>query len=141
MQPQNRWIQLPPKDPPPPSPPVPGYIEEGRYLLEILTVEEAESSYGNPYYKMECKVIHPAVHDDFRVYFVLSLTEKAMWRMREFLEAIWNVQIADGLVSITPTKWIGMKFYADLRINRFQGHDRNEVGRLYPAYPLERRDF
>lgn len=143
MQPQGRWVQLPPRDPPPPppAPPAPGYIEEGRYLLEILAVEEKISLHDVQYLNLQCKVQHPAIHDDFRVYLVLSLTEKALWRMREFLEALWNVPV-DGMVFVVPENWVSMRFYADLEVIEYRGRSQgNRVGRLYPAYPVAGRDY
>lgn len=125
-----RWINLPPKEPPPPPPP--DFIPEGRYLLEVETVVEKESQWGNHYFQLRCKIIHPVVQEDFRVHFILSLALSALWRMRDFLEAVLCRGV-EGEFYLEPDALVGSRFYADLTIGCFRGKRFNEVRNFYPA--------
>jgi hypothetical protein len=127
-----RWFNFPPKEPPPPpEPPVPDYLPEGLYFLEVEHIEEKMSQYHNEYYGLRCKVLDFGVHPDFRVYFVLSTTAQARWRLAEFIEAA-TARRPLGQFLFMPEEYIGSRFRAELTTVYFRQQQRQKVGNLFP---------
>lgn len=130
-----RWLNIPPPEPPddPPGPPVPDFLPEGEYLLEVESIEEKTSQFGNIYYSLKCKIITPKVHPEFRVYFIISTAPTALWKFAEFIEATTGFRPV-GQFQFTPQQYFGSRFNALLKIDKFQNHYRNVVVKVYHQY-------
>lgn len=125
-----RWINIPPDSPDDPPPGPPDYVPEGRYVLEVEQIEEKQSQWGNEYYSLRCKVIDPFIHEDFRIYMILSTAQRALWRFGVFIEAVHGAR-PSGQFLFRPIDYLGVRFGADLTHATFNGKRHNQVGNLY----------
>jgi len=77
--------------------PDPESLPEGQYLCRIEKIEEKTSKAGNKYLDVSYNVEEPAEYNGRKILFDnLTLTEKALWRVRDWVNAAGIFPGPDG---------------------------------------------
>jgi hypothetical protein len=103
-------------------------LPEGIYNAEITGVEEKESSTGNPMYVWEIEVDNKdggtAKVKDF-----MSLTEAALWRLKELVLAtgIATKEDLKGSYDFDPNEVMEIPIKVQLEVSEYNGYRNNKV--------------
>lgn len=100
-------------------------VPDDRYLLEVLSVEEKESSEGNPYFAWKWKVSE-GPHKGATIYDNTSLKSTALWRLKTLLECM-GINVPNGKMTLDPTQWKGKKVMADVANETYQGKQKPRI--------------
>jgi len=104
----------------------------GTYEAVLTGVEErvAQSS-GDPYLNWEFTIVGPSEYDNRKVWDITSLSEKALWRLRQTLVAL-GLDPADlsGEIDFEPTELIGSRCLVEVNQEEWEGQMRNRVRKV-----------
>lgn len=104
-------------------------LDPGDYRFKVVnaTEKKAQKS-GNPMIELESRVLNPDGTEGRKVYDNLVFTEKALWKVDQFLAAIGAHPGAGKSVQLDAEDLIGREFRAKVIIGQNdKGQDRNEI--------------
>src|SRR4249919_2422181 len=124
----------------------PQEIPAGKYVGEIQSVEERTSANGNTYYAIQFRVGPEELpadvaeeYEDGALLFWNRLLKprsrsdrRALFNLRKFIEAIG---LDSNTTSIDPNEWMGRQARLHVRMGKYQGEDRAEIGSLEASEP------
>lgn len=108
-------------------------VPEGNYQLEVVSCEEKESSEGNPYLAWKYKVSEGA-YKGATIYDNTSLTAKALWRLKNLLEAM-GVEVPSGKMGLDLKSYVGNKVWVKIVNEVYQGKEKPRVGEFLREAP------
>jgi len=88
-------------------------VEPGKYVVVVEDVESNKSNAGNPYLTMWLRVASEGEHKGDTILDRLVLTEKSLWRVVAFLQAV-NVPTPRKRLSIPYRSIIGKRLTVDV---------------------------
>ena len=97
---------------------------EGRHLVKLTAIEEAESQAGNDMLSATFQVVK-GQSTGAKLYDNFVLTEKALWKLQSFLLAIGMK--ADGKVVLDLDKLIGKTCFVDVEHEEYDGKTRARI--------------
>lgn len=102
-------------------------LEEGIYVLTVETAEEAPAkSSGNPMIKLKYAV---EGHDQNKLFDNFVLTQKALWKLKEFLEALdYDV---DEIAELDVQELVGQQVQAKVIVEQYDGNDVNRIKKYF----------
>lgn len=102
-------------------------LERGRHKFRVADAEEKRSKAGNPMIEFKARQIKGDGELGRAVYGNLVFTEKALWKVDQFLAACGKHPGEGEPVEIDVDDMIGWEFEADVDITQDnKGRDRNE---------------
>ena len=102
-------------------------VEPGKYVVVVEDVESNKSNAGNPYLTMWLRVASEGEHKGDTILDRLVLTEKSLWRVVAFLQAV-NVPTPRKRLSIPYRSIIGKRLTVDVEDgDPYNGTVRSEV--------------
>ena len=103
-------------------------LEEGIYVLTIEDAEEkpAKSS-GNPMISVKFGV---EGHDQNKLFDNFVLTQKALWKLKEVLNALGYE--TDAIVDLDITELVGQQVQAKVVQEEYDGRMTNRIKSYYP---------
>lgn len=110
-------------------------IPNDDYLFKISDAWEGISGTGNPTAYFEAK-IPKGNYKGFQGYYNCSLKPKALWKLRQFLEALGMEDLGKKL-NIDWTEVIGKYFGATVEEDTYQGKVRSKIIDVFPSSELE----
>jgi hypothetical protein len=97
---------------------------EGEHVAVLKSIEEKESQGGNDMLAATFEVV-AGPSSGARVFDNFPLTEKALWKLKMYLEAIGMK--ADGKVAIDTDKMVGKKLIISVSHEEYQGQTRARI--------------
>lgn len=114
-------------------------VEPGRYRVVVEDVDVTTSNAGNPMVNLWLRIISPAEFNGSTLVDRLTLTEKAMFRVVNFLQAL-GMPTPRKRIQINPRKFIGHTLDVDVDDgDPYRGNIRSEV-RGYIRVPKKRAE-
>lgn len=102
-------------------------VEPGKYAVVVEDVESNKSNAGNPYLTVWLRIDQPGEHKGETLLDRLVLTEKSLWRLVAFLQAI-NVPTPRKRLSVPYRLLIGKRLVVDVEDgDPYNGSIRSEV--------------
>lgn len=102
------------------------YVTPGTYLVEIDSVEGQESNAGNQMAVLTLKVLNGQSKGLILIDRLVN-TEKALFRVVNFLEALTGKPVARKQMSIDTNDWIGRRIGVVMEDNEYNGRVRSQV--------------
>ena len=120
-------IDFTPLQPPEPEDRPPSFIPVGKYLSEIMSVEECLSHAGNRYlaWKLRPAMVHPG----FRIVYITSLRLDSLQRLAELIEATTGIKPV-GKIEFDPSRLVGDSVIASIGIEEYRNLRRNYVAKV-----------
>ena len=106
------------------------YVSPGTYNVKIVSVEKGQkegSSY--PYLKWTFNLLD---NDDLNLSVITSLSPKALFKLKELLEAV-GVAVPEGSLKISPNDYIGKICTADIADRSYEGKVYSNITKLHQA--------
>lgn len=100
-------------------------VPDGQYLLAVESVEEKESSEGNPYLAWTYKVAEGDVKGA-KVWDNTSLQPQALWRLAKLLRCL-GVDEIEGEMDLDLGSYIGRQVHAEILNETYQGKRKPRV--------------
>ena len=100
-------------------------LPNGTYTLEIVNVEEKESSEGNPYLAWKWKVAN-GTYKGTAVWDNTSLQPKALWRLKNLLDCL-GVDTTQGKTGINFGELKGMVCAVKIENETYQGKQKPRI--------------
>jgi len=120
-------VDFTPLQEPEPEDKPPAYIHNGRYLSEIMAVEERVSRAGMLYLAW---MIRPeGIHPDFRIAYITSLRPNYLQRLAELIEVITGIKPV-GKIEFDPCRLVGSKVVALVGLSEYGDLLRNHVAKV-----------
>lgn len=113
-------------------------IPNDDYLFKVTDAYEGTSGSGNPTAYFEAQIVQ-GNHKGFKGYYNCSMKPKALWKLRQFLEALGMEDIGKKF-EIDWTSLINKKFGATVEEDSYQGKVRSKIIDVFPADELEDSD-
>lgn len=101
-------------------------VPEGPYILKIVSAEHGESKQENPKIDWEFEVSQ-GEHEGAKLWATTSLDEKALWKVRELLEAAGQ-DVPDGEMDIDLDDIVGCELGAIIYHEEYEGKNRAKIG-------------
>ena len=101
-------------------------VADGNYVLEVISIEEKESSEGNPYLAWKWKVTDDGPYKGATVYDNTSLKSTALWRLKGLLECM-GVDVANGKQGINFGELKGQTVQAKIVNETYQGKEKPRI--------------
>lgn len=109
-------------------------LEKGRYRFCVADAEQKKSKAGNPMIEFKARHLKEDGSKGRAVYGNLVFTEKAYWKIDQFLSACGRHPGEGEAIEIDTDDMVGWEFDADVEITRDdKGRDRNE----FTAFVIE----
>jgi hypothetical protein len=105
-------------------------LPEGDYIVKVTNVTEKVSQSGNDLLNMEYTVV-AGDDDGRRVFDNFVLTEKSLWRFKQFLTTVGIKAV--GKESIDTNDIIGKVLMISVGIDEYNGVERNKVSKFLKA--------
>lgn len=102
------------------------YVTPGTYLVEIDSVEGQESSAGNQMAVMALKVVNGQSKGSILIDRLVN-TEKALFRVVNFLEALTGKPVPRKNLQINTDDWLGKVIGVVMEDNEYNGRIRSQV--------------
>lgn len=115
---------------PPRTDPEPLLPPKGWWGATIEGVEYRVSDQSEiPYLRIEMSLrsAHMLLPDQRRQFLILSLSDPAIWRLRQFLWRVFGIK-PGGMVQIDTDKWIGTRLTVKIEHERYGGQLRARIG-------------
>lgn len=100
-------------------------IPDGTYSFEIVSIEEKESSEGNPYLSAKMKITE-GKHKGATAYDNFSLQPQALWKLRTLLEVL-GYEVPEGEMEIEIEDLVGEKFDGVITNEKYEGKNRPRI--------------
>ena len=100
-------------------------VPDGEYLLEVVSIEEKESSEGNAYLAWKWKVSDGA-YKGASIYDNTSLKSTALWRLKTLLECL-GVEVAGGKMALNFKEYIGKTCLVMVANETYQGKQKPRI--------------
>lgn len=100
-------------------------VPDGQYLLEVVSVEEKESSEGSAYLAWKWKVAEGSLKGA-TVYDNTSLKPNALWRLKGLLECLGYE--VDGKFALNFREYVGKQAVANIVNETYQGKQKPRIG-------------
>ena len=100
-------------------------VPDGQYLLEVVSVEEKESSEGNAYLAWKWKVAEGPLKGA-TIYDNTSLKPTALWRLKGLLECM-GFEV-DGKFALNFREYVGKQVMANVANEVYQGKSKPRIG-------------
>lgn len=105
-------------------------IDEGVYAVKVKSAEETKTQNGDDMIKVTVQIINGEYKGETLIdYF--PITEKALWKLKQFLEACGKK--AEGKMSIDTAKLKGMSCKIDVKHEEYKGRDIARIGEYLSA--------
>jgi hypothetical protein len=101
-------------------------VAEGIHAFKIASGEEGEGPKG-PYWKFQLACLTPG-EEGKTVFFIVSLSPQARWRLELFLDAVG----APGKGGATVDKFVGRSFRAQINHEPYEGRMQARVAEMFP---------
>ena len=101
-------------------------VPDGEYLMEATSIEEKESSEGNPYLAWKWKVIDDGPFKGVTVYDNTSLKSTALWRLKGLLECL-GIDVANGKQGINFGELKGKTCRVKIANETYQGKEKPRI--------------
>ena len=102
-------------------------LEKGRYRFRVADAEEKRSKAGNPMIEFKARHLKEDDSTGRAVYSNLVFTEKALWKVDQFVAACGKHPGKGKEFEIDTDDMIGWEFEADVEITKDdKNRDRNE---------------
>lgn len=104
-------------------------LEPGDHRFKIVNAtEKTARNSGNPMIEVESRVINPDGSEGRKIYDNLVFTEKALWKIDQFLAAIGAHPGKGKKITLDAEDLIGREFRAQVIITKDnKDRDRNEI--------------
>jgi Protein of unknown function (DUF669) len=104
-------------------------LPEGTYSAEVLEVEQKMGKSSNkPYLNWQFK-IDGGEHDGRRAFYMTSLSEKALWKLKQVLK---NLGLdVDGQLDLDPADLVGLPCVIKIEHEEYEGEMRDRVTDVY----------
>ena len=109
-------------------------IPEGDYHFVVDKAYWDESEAGNDMVVFE-SVIKEGPQKGWRGYTHCAITPKALWKLRQMLEAL-GIEVPDGKLAINPKKYIGKEHGGSVEQEEYDGKKRSKITDIYPVDQL-----
>ena len=110
-------------------------VPDGEYLLEVVSIEEKESSEGNAYLAWKWKVSDGA-YKGASIYDNTSLKPTALWRLKTLLECL-GVDVAGGKMALNFKEYIGKTCLVMVANETYQGKQKPRIGEFLRGLPTQ----
>jgi len=105
-------------------------VPEGRWGFEVKEVKKDKGPNGD-YLEVRSAVINDDNFEGAEVYDNLSLSPKALWRLKSFLDALGFE--TDGEIELDPAEMVGQVYDADIfHDTSYDARPRAKVAEYYP---------
>jgi len=109
-------------------------LEKGRYAFRTVGAEQKKSNAGNPMIEFKARHIKEDGTEGRAVYGNLVFTDKAFWKIDQFLAACGKHPGEGNPIEIDTDDMIGWEFEADVEITQDnKDRDRNEFANFIIA--------
>ena len=112
--------------PPPPQEQKPDYVPEGWYDATIIWVDERRGRAEPHHHYYAWELMLEGVHPDFRLWAITSHSPKAIWRLKELIEAC-GYEVRNGRMTFDPKSLINARLSVEVRIESFREKLSNRV--------------
>jgi hypothetical protein len=102
-------------------------VPEGEYLIKVIDADEGISQAGNEMIKPVFRVIFEDGTEGPKVYENLVFSEKTKWRVDQFVAACGKHPGKGVQFDLFPSMIFGWTCRAKLKIETYNGKDRNKV--------------
>ncbi len=110
-------------------------IPAGDYAFKVDKCYEDVSQSGNNMVVFEC-VISEGKHKGFRAWVQCAITPKALWKLRQMLEAL-GVEVPQGKFKLVPKKYVGLEFGATVEDDTYEGKTRSKIADVFQLDELD----
>jgi hypothetical protein len=100
-------------------------VPEDDYVATVTSIEEKESSEGNPYLAWKWKIAE-GPYKGVTIYDNTSLKSTALWRLKTLLECL-GVDVTDGKMSLDLKEYIGKTCGIKVTNETYQGKERPRI--------------
>lgn len=103
-------------------------IPDGKYLMKVIAIDQDKTKAGDPMLKFQFALDVDA-NDPLaskKVFYMLAIVPPkngkpgSLWKVRQVLEAITGMEIAQGAISFKKSDLMGRRFYGTLGTHTFQ---------------------
>lgn len=108
-------------------------VPDGEYLLEVISIEEKESSEGNAYLAWKWKVAD-GTYKGATIYDNTSLKSTALWRLKTLLECL-GVDVTNGKMALNFKEYIGKTCLVQVANETYQGKQKPRIGEFLRSLP------
>lgn len=105
------------------------HIPEGDYAAELVEVTKETSQAGNPMYVWKYKITSEK-QKGFTLWNRTAITQKAMFKVQETVDALGFPKGADGKSKFNKTQAVGRKVVLAVQDSEYQGEKRSEIARV-----------
>lgn len=124
----------------------PKEVPPGKYTGEVQSVEEKPSAAGNTYFAVQFRIppdelpadIADQYEDGSLLYYNRIIKprgktdRRALFNLRKFIEALG---LDSNTTTIDPNDWMGRQARLMVRMGKYQGEERAEIGSVEAAEP------
>lgn len=107
-------------------------VPDGNYLMEVVSIEEKESSEGNAYLAWKWKIVD-GEHKGTTLYDNTSLKSTALWRLKGLLQCL-GLKV-DGKLSLNLAELKGKRTWASTTTETYQGKEKSRIAEFLPRAP------
>lgn len=102
-------------------------VEPGEYELRVIDARESQSQAGNDMIELTHRIMLPDGTEGPKVYDRLVFTEKAMWRVDQFVAACGKHPGEGQQFDLYPSLMFGWTCRAKLKVDTYNDKRRNQV--------------
>lgn len=102
-------------------------VEPGEYELRLIDAKESMSQAGNEMLELAHRIMMPDGTEGPKVYDRLVFTEKAMWRVDQYVAACGKHPGEGQTFDLYPSLMFGWTCRAKLKVDEYNGKKRNQV--------------
>ncbi len=102
-------------------------VEPGEYELRLIDAKESMSQAGNEMLELTHRIILPDGSEGPKVYDRLVFTEKAMWRVDQYVAACGKHPGEGQTLDLYPSLMFGWTCRAKLKVGEYNNKKRNEI--------------
>lgn len=109
-------------------------IEEGKYLAQVVSVDDTPSKAGKAMLTFGIQLLHPVVHDEPYAFYCVTEDPTKLWNLARMLKACRPD--LTGRVNFNFKDLVGDKLVVSMILEPYMGELKGKVGQVAPASTL-----